>query len=189
VAAAGYLAAPWFLGWAGRFLDVSEPPRRADYVFVLGGGPETRPFAAAALLRAGLARRALFATVKLSPEAEDGLWPADHEVTRRVLLARGVRPADIVIFPEECDSTEDEARVLACFLEAEPEATVTVVTSDYHTRRTRLLFRRALGPQQGRVHFVAAPVDGVDAGNWWRTEKGLVVYVNEYFKLARNSLR
>ena len=36
---------------AARFLDVSEPPRSVDAIVVLGGGVDTRPFAAAALIR------------------------------------------------------------------------------------------------------------------------------------------
>jgi uncharacterized SAM-binding protein YcdF (DUF218 family) len=110
-------------------------------------------------------------------------------LVRRVLLARGVPASAIVVLPGECDSTEDEAHTLARFLEAKPDLTVAVVTNDFHTRRARLLFRRALGSNSQRVHFVAAPVDGVAADNWWRTQKGFVQYTTEYLKLVRSSLR
>jgi uncharacterized SAM-binding protein YcdF (DUF218 family) len=189
VVLAVYLAGPWILPRLGEFLDVSEPPRRVDCVLVLGGGASTRPFVAAALIRAGLARRALIATVKLSPEARDGTWPAEHDLVHGVLLARKVRGDEIVLLPGECDSTIDEARALARFLDSEPEATVAVVTNDFHTRRARMLFRRVLGPRQSQVHFVSAPVDGVVASNWWRTEKGFVVYTTEYLKLILYGFR
>lgn len=184
-----YLAGPWLLPPLAWFLDVSEAPRRCDYVFVLGGGAETRPFVAAALVRAGLAHSALVPTVKLSPEVLDGLWPAEHEITRRVLIARGAPAANIRLLPGECASTLDEAHALAAVLKAEPEGTVAVVTHAYHTRRARMLFRRVLGPDLVRVSFVAAPVDEVDPGRWWRSEIGFVLYVNEYLKLVLYSLR
>jgi uncharacterized SAM-binding protein YcdF (DUF218 family) len=184
-----YLARGWILSRAGRFLDIGEPPRRTDYVLILGGESSTRPFVAAALLRAGLARRALVPTVKMSPEAADGLWPAEHVLIRRILLARGIRADDILVLPGECDSTIDEAHALARFLDSEPEATVTVVTNDFHTRRARMLFRRVLKKtRENRVFFVAAPLDGVKTENWWRSERGFVVYINEYLKLIRYSL-
>src|SRR5437867_1821741 len=49
-----------------RFLDVSEPAQPTDYVMVLGGDMQIRPFVAAALLNAGLARKAVVAQIKPS---------------------------------------------------------------------------------------------------------------------------
>jgi hypothetical protein len=39
------------------------------------------------------------------------------------------------------------------------------------------------------VHFVAAPTDGFDADNWWRSEAGFTCYATEYVKLAYQGLR
>ena len=54
-----WIAYPCLLRAAARWLDVGEPPRRADYVMLLGGDKETRPFVAAALVSEGWARRVL----------------------------------------------------------------------------------------------------------------------------------
>ena len=78
-AAAGGLPA------AGRWLDVGEPPRVADYCLVLSGDFGSRPFGAAALYRRGYVRR--------------GIW------LTRVAFAQP-------IFPLEIDSTAAERRVL-----------------------------------------------------------------------------
>ncbi len=184
-----YLCRGWLLPGVARFLDVSEPPQAVDAVMVLGGGAETRPFVAAGLVRAGLARRALVPTVRLDPAHEDGLTPPENEVIRRVLRVRGVPDAAIVTLPGEVDSTRDEARALNRFLEAEPDTTVAVVTNGFHTRRARMLFSHELGGRMDRVHFVAAPTDGFDADNWWRSEGGFTCYVTEYFKLVYYGLR
>jgi uncharacterized SAM-binding protein YcdF (DUF218 family) len=184
----GYLARGRLLPAMGRFLDVSEPPRPVDAVLVLEGGANDRPFVAAALVRAGLAGRVLVPTVKRSADNEDDLLPPEHELIRRVLLVRRVPPECIIPLPGECDSTLDEARALARFLDAEPETTVAVVTHGYHTRRARSLFRRVLGGRIARVHFVAAPTEDCSADDWWCSEEGFTAYTAEYFKLVMYSL-
>lgn len=173
-----------------RFLDVSEAPRRADYVMVLGGGYDTRPFVAAALVKAGLARRVLLPTFKQPPDPQDDLTSAEHVITQRVLVARGVPDDAIVLLPDVCASTFDEAQVLAKFLDTEPQSSVAVVTTSYHTRRARWIFQKKIAAEQfARVQFVAAPTEGFDETNWWRFEQGFGTYVNEYFKLGYYRIR
>jgi uncharacterized SAM-binding protein YcdF (DUF218 family) len=186
---AAYLARSQLLLAMGRFLDVSERPRPVDVVLVLGGGANQRPFVAAALFRAGLARRVLVPTVKLNAANEEDLYPPEHELIRRVLESRGVPPERVVPLPEECNSTLDEALALARFLDAEPETTVAVVTHDFHTRRARSLFRRVLGGRIARVHFVSAPTEDFSADDWWCTAEGFATYTTEYLKLVLYTLR
>jgi uncharacterized SAM-binding protein YcdF (DUF218 family) len=183
LAVGAYLARGFLLTHAATFLDVSEPPRRADYAQVLGGGDDTRPFVAAALVKAGLTDVVLVPRTQRSPDVADGLTPPEEEVIRRVLVARGVPEGRIVLLDGECASTRDEAAALARFLDAHPGATVNVVTNAYHTRRARATFRAALGERAGAVRFVAAPTDGFDAGSWWRHEAGVTAYADEYAKL------
>jgi uncharacterized SAM-binding protein YcdF (DUF218 family) len=179
-----YLLRAQVLPPVARFLDVSEPPEAVDYALVLGGGSETRPFVAAALVKAGLAKQVLVPHIQLTPEAKAGIVPSEHELIRRALLARGVPETAVVLLPGEVTSTLDEARVLADFLASRPEGRVAVVTNRLYTRRARLLFRRVLGDQFIRVRFVGAPTDGHDESNWWRFESGWVDYGTEYVKLA-----
>jgi uncharacterized SAM-binding protein YcdF (DUF218 family) len=183
-----YLARGRLLAAAARLLDVSEPPRAVDAVMILGGSADTRPLVAAALIRAGLARRALVPTGQSAPENEEDLVPPEHELIRGVLRARGVPDEAIVKLPGEVASTSDEARALCRFLDAEPDVTVAVVTNGYHTRRARMLFRHELGDRMARVVFFAAPA-GWDADNWWRSEEGFTSYLTEYVKLLYYGLR
>jgi uncharacterized SAM-binding protein YcdF (DUF218 family) len=178
-----FLLHPWLLPLAGAYLDVSTPPRAVDDVMVLGGGPDTRPFVAAAVYKAGLANRILLPTVRPSSESADGLVPADHEIMRRVLLKRGVPAEAIVMLPGEVNSTAEEARSLQQYLEEHPGRRVAVVTNDYHTRRARWIFRTEIGDRAADLPFFAAPTDDYDANDWWRSETGLKQYANEYVKL------
>jgi uncharacterized SAM-binding protein YcdF (DUF218 family) len=184
-----YLFRAELLPPVARYLDISEPPARTDYVMVLGGNAGTRPFVAAALVRAGLARSVLVPTVQPSPEEKAGLSPPEHELIRRVLLARGVKESAIILLNGEVGSTSDEARLLAYFLAAHPDGTVAIVTTGMHTRRARWIFERALGPKYSQVRLVAAPTDGFDETNWWRFERGWMDYTTEYAKLATYRLR
>jgi uncharacterized SAM-binding protein YcdF (DUF218 family) len=172
-----------------RWLDVGELPRPAEYVMVLNGGENTRPFVAAVLLNAGLARHVLVAKVAPPPETIGRVLPPSQEISRQVLLHRGVADHDIIILPAAAATTYDEAVALAAFLEDRPNTRVLIVTNDCHTRRSRWAFARALGDRMAQVSLVSAPSDDVAADCWWRDERGFVTIVTEYLKLAFYALR
>jgi uncharacterized SAM-binding protein YcdF (DUF218 family) len=180
-----FFVGPVALRAAGRWLDVGVAPRPADHVYPLGGDPAGRPFAAAAVIRAGLAREALIP--RLAGD-RDGFDPAGAPLVRRVLEVRGVAPARIRTLDPICHTTYDEARSLAAVLEAEPAATLIVVTNDYHSRRVRWILDRELGPAAARVQVVTCPTDHVPA-DWFRTADGLSLYGSEFLKLAFYHLR
>ena len=169
---------------AARWLDVGERPRRADYVMVLNGGEDTRPFAAAALVKAGWAPRVLVAEVAPTPVVLDGIMLPSHEIDREILQKRGVRADHITILPGQAATTYDEALALAVFLRDRPEARVLVVTNEFHTRRSRWIFARVLGDRAGHVSFVSAPTDEYPIDGWWRSQLGFEAIVSEYPKLV-----
>jgi uncharacterized SAM-binding protein YcdF (DUF218 family) len=172
-----------------RFLDVSQPPEKVDYVLVLGGDVNVRPFVAAALYQHGLAGKVLVPVMKPGPEELAEGTPPGHEVTRGVLRARGVAEADILLLDGEVTSTRDEAASLARFLEDHPSSSVAVVTTNYHTRRARGIFRKVIGDRAARLIFVAAPTEGFDSHDWWQSKTGAKIYLTEYTKLVYYTLR
>jgi uncharacterized SAM-binding protein YcdF (DUF218 family) len=193
---AGLLLA-WFapavvLPPVARFLNVSEPPRKVDCILILNGDPEIRPFAAAALIKSGLARDVLLTRQRLAMESssvQEGVMLSEIEITKKILHARGVPDARVIVLPGEITSTSDEARELAKYLTANRTATVAIVTNAFHTRRARMNFQRALGESFERVSFIGVPRDGVDENSWWRTAAGCAVYFSEYCKLPVNWLQ
>jgi uncharacterized SAM-binding protein YcdF (DUF218 family) len=156
---------------------------------VLGGGEETRPFVAAALVKAGLAGKVLVPKASPSLDGEVGILPPAHEVSRSVLRHRGVADADIVILDRPVLDTYGEAVALAEFLDSAPGARVSVVTNDFHTRRARWVFRHVLGARASQVSFVAAPNERFFEASWWQFEDGFHLVVGEYLKLAYYVLR
>lgn len=179
-----WLARAPLLRAAGGWLDVGETPRPADLVMLLPGDPNTRAFAAAALVKTGYAPRAVTSHEMPSPSVLEGAAIAGDEMARRVFVARGVAPEAISVLPGESRSTFDDAAALAKFLGSEPARSVIVVTNDFHSRRARWVFRKALGRRAGALRFVTVPVEGIDSARWWRTEDGAVLYASEYLKLV-----
>jgi uncharacterized SAM-binding protein YcdF (DUF218 family) len=175
---------PQLLRAMARWLDVGARPQRADYVMVLNGGEETRPFVAAALVNAGFARRVLVAGTALSPHMEDRIVPPDHEINKRVLMQRGVAESDITILPGAAATTFDEATALAAFLVKRPRARVIVITNDYHSRRSRWIFARTLADRAEQVMLVSAPTDEFRLDSWWQDDEGFVTIGSEYLKLG-----
>jgi uncharacterized SAM-binding protein YcdF (DUF218 family) len=166
----------------GRWLDVGTAPRRCDYVMLLTGDEPTRPFAAALLVKDHLAPRVLVAG---TAARQYRVVPPSSEIGRQVLIRRGVKPSQITTLPGEADTTFDEARALAAFLADKPKETrVTVITSDYHARRSRWIFRRVFGDRAAALSFVSAPSDDFSLDDWWRNECGWMAIIAEYLKFA-----
>ena len=182
LAAVLYLARDRILPPLAGWLDVGDRPHAANYVFVLGGDLEVRPFVGAALYKAKLASEVLVPQVHRSPEVEAGMLPAWGELVKRVLVYRGVRPEDVILLGDGIDSTYDEARALADFLRSRPAARVTVVTSNFHTRRARWVFSQVLGSQMKQVSFFSAPTEAFQTDNWWRSEGGFLTILGENLK-------
>jgi len=178
-----YLVREPLLRGAGQWLDVGVPPQPADAVLVLPGDQNARPFVAAAIVNAGLAPRALVPKVERSPSVLEGVTVASDEQIRRVLLARGVPDDKIVLLEGNSTSTVHDLESFRRILDRAEIRKVLVVTSHYHTRRSRMLFARQLGDRIDRVLFVSAPTDDYRLDNWWKTQEGFRDISTEYLKL------
>ena len=110
--------------------------------------------------------------------------PTIEAAVRHLLVVLGVPGERVAVLKGPCASTFDEARAAWRTLDAEPNAAVTVVTSNYHTRRSRWVFRKVLGPRAERLRFFSVPTDNFNADCWWQSGEGFSLYTNEYLKLA-----
>ena len=171
------------------WLDVGKPAARADYVMILPGDAQRRPFVAAALVNVGLADRILITKTRISPDVEDGVRPPSHEISRRVLVCRGVPKDRIIVLEGSSGSTADEARLLSEFLASHADARVAVVTNAFHSRRARWTLARHLKDRMRRVSLVSAPNPGFRSDNWWTRPGGFYYVTSEYAKLAYYSVR
>jgi uncharacterized SAM-binding protein YcdF (DUF218 family) len=179
-----YVGRDRWLPAASGWLDVGGTPRRADAIMLLNGDENTRPLAAAALVKGGWANRVLLAKVKPSPRVSHGFRLPEHEINRLMLLKCGVPDRDIVLLEGEADSTYDEAVALAAYLDSSPGQRLMIVTSSAHTRRSRWVFSRVLGDRVGQISMISAPPDDYSTETWWWNLHGFNLVLGEYVKLV-----
>jgi uncharacterized SAM-binding protein YcdF (DUF218 family) len=168
------------VGW---WLDCADPPEPADAIVVLGGGFSRPPYGAD-LYRAGLAPQVWLARIR--PEEHEAplrklgvpLHP-ETELNRAILLKKGVPAEAIRLYGRDINSTLDEADALAREMGGRGR-TVLLVTSRYHARRARLIFRGRL--PGSRVIVCPTPYETFDR-RWWRRKNLTLAAVTETCKL------
>jgi uncharacterized SAM-binding protein YcdF (DUF218 family) len=174
LAAAAVFHAP-ILNALGSFLVSSDPPERADIVFVAAGDIYgNRILKGAELVREGYAPKALIS----GPEGMYGFYECDLAIP---FAERAGYPASYFIrFPNHALSTRDEAAAGIGELRALGVRRVLLVTSSYHTRRAGKLFRAA-APDL-RFIVVAAPDRYFMPSGWWHDRQARKIFVVEWAK-------
>ena|ERR1700688_1396549 len=160
---------------AASFLVVDEP-RRSDVIVVLAGETDRRPARALELLQQGYGRRIVLdvqTTIKIYEFSQIQL--AEKYV--QDLPQRGV----VSICPIYGLSTKDESKDVEKCLAHEGARSVLLVTSDYHTRRARSVFRREL---PGLDFSIAAARNEEQFGaRWWTHRQWAKTLLYEWLRL------
>lgn len=149
----------------------------------LPGDPERRPFVAAAFARVGLANHLVIPKNADSPEVADGIYPPSFEIARRVYLARGIAANRITILDGVSRTTHDDLQLLNEYLDGRPTESAGVVTSAFHTRRTRWTVKQRCPGNAARIRVFSAPNPGFEERTWWRDADGFRYITTEYLKL------
>jgi uncharacterized SAM-binding protein YcdF (DUF218 family) len=177
--------------WAGRaplltlvghLLIVDDAVAPADYLVVLGGSADDRPFTAADLYRRHFAPKVVIFEY---PQNAGGA-PSHTELYRSILELEGVPSDAIVQAPRLVRTSWDEAESLRSLLAGHRTAgvmRVIVVTSAQHTRRAGWAFRQALAGLAIDVRTAAARHPDFDETNWWRHDEAVLLYVHEFLKI------
>jgi uncharacterized SAM-binding protein YcdF (DUF218 family) len=179
---AGWLARVQILQGIARAWVVSDAIADADAIAVLGGGLETRPFAAADLYNKGIAKLILIAAVKPSPAEKLNIVPSHVEQNRAVLLKLGVPPGAIIDFGNGVSNTYEEALALAEWAKTNGIKSIVVPTEIFSSRRVRWILNKELSPLGVRVEVQALPPLEYDIDDWWRHEAGVIGFQNEVIK-------
>jgi uncharacterized SAM-binding protein YcdF (DUF218 family) len=172
----------------GEWLVVNDPLQRADAVVVLGGQMPFRAMEAAAIYRQGLASEVWLTQGALHEEdyALERLGigrTAEHLLSKEVLTRLGVPPQAIRILPERVENTAEELRSVAGAARAAGVSRVILVTSKYHTRRVKILWR-ALTPGETGAAVRFARDDPSDIRHWWRHTGDALAVSREIFGIA-----
>ena len=179
----------------GEFLIVSDPIGGADAIEVLAGDEAARCPKAAEIYSQGWAPRILL-TKGLYPHGLEQLKRygirerEGHEKCVAVLRFLKVPKGAITVIDGYNESTADEAQKIRDYMEQRKLKRLIVVTSNFHTRRSRLLFRRVLEGKGVTVLVQgAAPDYGFDPTEWWSRRNDAKTLLLEYQKLVFYALR
>jgi len=169
-----YFARHPIMRFAAESWVVNEPAPRADAIIVLGDDNfyADRATRAAELSRQQVAPVIVASGRRLRPSA--GIV----ELMEHDLIERGVPKEKIVLFPHDSDGTREEAAGLAKLVSDHHWKSIIVVTSNYHTRRTRYIFQCVF--PAGISTSVASARDGdFDPENWWEKRKSVKLFARE----------
>jgi hypothetical protein len=175
------------LRWGGDLLIAGDPvPQHADAAVVLEGSitaEKVRIAGAMHLLQQGIADRALLSVPResywgeyLPPVARSYLeWTYGHDLAGRV---------DFCETGEDVNSTLQEARVLLTCIREHHWRSVVIVTSDYHTRRARMLWRKVTKPDSIPHIWIVGVSDPEFQQPWWRHRRSAKTWFTESTKLV-----
>jgi uncharacterized SAM-binding protein YcdF (DUF218 family) len=163
-----YLVRRPLLRFTAEAWIIEDPLDKADALIVLGDDNfyADRATRGVQLFREGKAPVIVASGRRLRPSA--GL----AELIEHDLVERGVPKEKIVRFTHDGDSTLEEAEALARFVTGKKWHRVIVVTSNYHTRRARYIFRRVF-PQGMEVRVASARDGDFDPEHWWEKRKSI----------------
>ena len=153
---------------------VEDPLNKADALIVLSDDNfyADRATRAAELFREGKASLVVASGRRLRPTA------GVAELMEHDLIERGVPKDKILRVPQDADSTLEEAETLAKLAKAKKWHSAIVVTSNYHTRRARYIFRRVF-PQGLEVRVAGARDADFDPQAWWEKRKSTRLFMRE----------
>ena len=180
LAAAAVLASPLWLPWIGYGLIHDDGPVAADIAVVLAGDAYGhRIERAGELIRQGLVPKAL-----ISGPPSYGIHECDLAIN---MMVREGYPADwFIACPNDAKSTAEEAHLIVRLLKQRGVRGFLLITSTYHTARSRRIFAAELRRSGGGPWFrvVASRDELFRPGDWWRSRDGLKIVVMEWIKSA-----
>ena len=188
---AGLILAAAACPHAGNFLIVDEPVQPADAIFVLAGARVERWLEAAELFREGKAPAiAVSPGIRESAELrlrEMGIrFPTESDLIRDAMEQMGIPAGAITTlpFPTTVDNTAEEAALARVLAAQHGWKSLLVVTSKYHTRRSRYAFERALKGSGITVQVRGSRYDDAQPETWWKQRSDVRLVTWELQKLA-----
>jgi uncharacterized SAM-binding protein YcdF (DUF218 family) len=169
----------------GRWLVREDALRPADVVVVLSGGMPWRAEEAGKIFKAGYAREAWVSRPENSAESLSTMgihYVGEEDYDREILLHEEVPASAIRTFQEPIVDTQQEVEETAREMRQEGKTSAIIVTSPYHTRRVRALWRRLAGKNLTAI-VRGAPEDPFDANHWWRNTRDAYAVVREMMGL------
>ena len=166
---------PLALRGLAAFMSVADPLVAGALV-----APFADPAEAARLYREGLGSALVVWRTEPGRLERLGLMPTRDEHWRALLEREGVPQDAIVSIERAVESDEDLGRALRTLLSSSEADAVTAVVSEPWSRYVRRELRRGLGDAATLLSVHPVPPRSFDNARWWRSEAGLLTYVDVY---------
>lgn len=162
---------------AGRFLIDADVPRKADVIIVFAGDRGARTEEGVRLYKEGYAPMLMMS----GGDIYHGVNIAEAMKTHALEL--GV-PENAILLEPLADSTQQNAVLTLPIINEINAKKVLVVTSEFHTRRTKWILDQIYKLEGIDFRVVASQSPGFNPEHWWSNNKSIMVVVNEYVKLV-----
>ena len=165
----------------GKFLVQSDKLEKADAIAVFSGDNGPRTEKGVELLKEGYADYLILSGGKVYDDVTMA------ELMKNHAIKLGVDESKILI-DDESSTTNENADFTADIIEENNFKSVIVVTSDYHTRRSKLAMEKALEDTliDGEKVFVSVTPSKEEkfTTKWWTSGNSVIMVISEYLKLA-----
>jgi uncharacterized SAM-binding protein YcdF (DUF218 family) len=162
---------------SGRWLVHDDAFDHAKWAVVLAGESRDceRTDAALRLFRNGRIDTLVLSGVRVYRDRYQSEFMADYAIQQGV-------PRDRVFeFRQDAYSTQEEARMLVRQFRLQNLDSVLIITTSYHTARTRRIFRK-LAQGYPAILVAAAEYQLYDPGAWWSNRESRKLWFNEWVK-------
>ena len=168
----------WLEGVA-KFLVVKDELSPADAIVVLGGGGAGHVRHGVKLYESGYASRIIVTGMKIRLPGLVVTW---SQLAMQEAASMGV-PEDVFILEERPSSTYEDAKYVKEDMLDRGFKSAIVVSSPYHMRRTRMIFRKLFKDQEDiSLKFSPAGDSEFRTHRWWTRETDMINVFNEYCK-------
>jgi uncharacterized SAM-binding protein YcdF (DUF218 family) len=118
--------------------------------------------------------------------------PGDAQVAVMAAIELDVPADNLEIIPGEAKSTQDEALILRDYLsDKEDIESIILVTSKYHSSRSKKIFTKALNGLDRDIEIISRPskYDTYNGAKWWQDREDIARVIMEYLKYINYYLR
>lgn len=166
-----------------NFLIVEDEIEFVEYAFVLSGQALERGIKAANLLNAKKISKAICTGANQPPDLT--VFDVDlleSDLTQLQILKTFSDTSKVQLL-QIGTSTFEEAEAILAFCHENDISEILIITSKFHTRRAKSVFKKQFKNQNISIYFSGANSMVYNESEWWKSEYGLIALNNEYLKL------
>ncbi len=117
--------------------------------------------------------------------------PGRADLSKQASVDLGVPKDSIIIVESSTLSTQDEAVALRDYLKDKDINSMILVTSKYHSARSKKIFEKAMDGLDRDIKVLSSPsrYDAFNPEGWWKDREDAKRVVLEYLKLLNFYLR